>query len=110
MAWYCIDCGNVFTDKVYASIPGFVCYYCGNQRGSEWLSAVRKLIVQTKQINESSINAPKSAIVNLTVSKELPRGPTAFEKLEKQIGELIKGSKPANLETEDFEYIADKKT
>jgi len=54
------------------------------------------------------IDAPKGAAIDLTVPKEVRRAPTAFEKLEKQIGELIKGSKPANLQTEDFEYIAAK--
>jgi hypothetical protein len=45
MAWYCIECENKWTDNAYASIPGLVCYYCGKQRGREWLSAVSKLIV-----------------------------------------------------------------
>ena len=58
MAWYCIECGNKWTDDAYASIPGFVCYYCGKLRGSEWLKAMKKMIELTKQ---SPITSPSQS-------------------------------------------------
>jgi predicted nucleic acid-binding Zn-ribbon protein len=44
MAWYCTECGTIWSDNAYASIPGFMCYYCGNQLGSEWQVEMSKML------------------------------------------------------------------
>jgi hypothetical protein len=53
------------------------------------------------------IDAPKNAIVNLTVPKEIRRAPTAVENLGKQFGEQLEGIEPADLQ-DDSEHIAAK--
>ncbi len=68
MAWYCIECGNKWTDDAYASIPGFVCYYCGKLRGAEWIKAMKKMIELTKQ---SSITSPSQIKYQPTILMQM---------------------------------------
>ncbi len=60
----------------------------------------RKILAKSELL----VNAPKEAVINLTVPETVFRGPSEYEKLSKAINGLIEASDIAQLKDEDIKY------